>query len=69
MNSKQRRTSRRYWKYSLWTSDDDAYEWAKQTYGKATRGFLWTHVDCDWADVFYFANEREYLMFVLRFDT
>jgi hypothetical protein len=68
MNSRQRRRTRRYWRYEFVCSEDISYEkyldnldWLKKNLGKV--GYRWGHysMTCD----FEFRHERDYLLFLL----
>lgn len=69
MNSRQRRTARRYWRHEFVLSEDITFEkykeircWCEQNLGKI--GYRWG-VDGMTYD-FGFRHERDYLLFLLR---
>lgn len=68
MNSHQRRTIRRYWRYEHVIDYDDpivylnAREWCEQNFGKV--GYRWGNYK--WNSDFCFKDQKDYVLFVMR---
>ena len=70
MNSKQRRASLRYWKYSValdelhWHVSERRQEWLQNTFGR--KNYKETYGWSGWNPVtYYFTNEKDLVAFTL----
>lgn len=68
MNSHQRRSIRRYWRYGHIIEYDDPLvylqvrSWCEDQFGKI--GYRWGN--CKWNPDFCFRHEKDYVLFVMR---